>query len=211
MPSVPKFSYTRLFVQELRDEGNGLKRIITSPGNEQLGLLTDGQARYSNGIQWYDRLSKNKGILPDPFEGIVLARDVSRSTTVRHRRRGQLGGNRVLSPDYTTVSTGRIGSEWVWFIDNNLTVFTVLARNVGNATRRYLGPQYVPIPKEVQMVTFRETFGTVEDCYKGQLKRGGRISPDQFKRIVRANDIDANMTKMKKCEALERMGEFAWA
>ena len=128
MPSVPKFSYTRLFVQELRDEGNGLKRSITSPGNEQLGLLTDGQARYSNGIQWYDRLSKNKGILPDPFEGIVLARDASRSTTVRHRRRGQLAGHGALFPDYRTVSTGRIGSEWVWFIDNNRTIMASCVR-----------------------------------------------------------------------------------
>ena len=51
MPRVLRFSYTRLFVQELRDEGNGLKRIITSPSKEELGLLTDGQARYGNGIQ----------------------------------------------------------------------------------------------------------------------------------------------------------------
>ena len=37
-------------MRELRDEGNGLKRIITSPSKEELGLLTDVQVRYGNGI-----------------------------------------------------------------------------------------------------------------------------------------------------------------
>ena len=50
MPSVPRFSYIRLLVRELRDEGNGLKRIITSPSKEELGLLTEVRARYGNGI-----------------------------------------------------------------------------------------------------------------------------------------------------------------
>ena len=100
---------------------------------------------------------------------------------------------------------------WVYFIDNNRTVFTVITSADSGATHRYVGPQYVPIPKEVQMVTFAETFGTVENCYRGQFISGGRISTQQFNRSVRANDIDANMTKTKKCEALERLGEFVWA
>ena len=172
--------------------------------------MGSGQARYGNGIQWFDRLPKIKGNLPDQLEGIVLARDLSQSTTGRYRR-GQLAGRRVLFPDYTTVSTGRVGSDWVYFIDNNRTVFTVCTRDDSGATHRYVGPQYVPIPKQVQMVKFAETFGTVENCYRGQFISGGSISAQQFNRIVRANDIDANMTKTKKCEALERLREFVWA
>ena len=78
----------------------------------------------------------------------------------------------VLLPDYRTVSTARIGSEWVYSIDNNRAVFTVLALNDGGATHRYVGPQYVPIPKEVKMGTFTETFGSVSNCIRGQLKTG---------------------------------------
>ena len=123
---------------------------------------------------------------------------------------GQLTGHGVLLPDYRTVSTARIGSEWVYSIDNNRTVFTVLALNDGGATYRYVGPRYVPIPKKVKMGTFTETFGTVSNCYRGQLITRGRLSAQHVNRILRTNGIDRNLTKTEQCEALERLGEFVW-
>ena len=208
---IPRFPYTRLFVQELREMGEGLIQIITSDHEEELGSLTDGEARHGKGIAWFARDRKNKGVLPEPFEGIVLAKDTSQSTRVKYRKGGQLGGHGISFPHYTTDSTGMVGSEWVYFIDNDLTIFTVFTVDTGDSVQRCVGPQYVPEPKEVKMATFTETFGTVPDCYRGQLKHGGRISVDQFTRILRANGIDRSVSKTEQCEALERLGEFIWA
>ena len=74
-----------------------------------------------------------------------------------------------------------------------------------------VGKQYVPIPKEVKMANFAETFGTAENCNRGQLIKGGRLSAQQVNRILRANGIDLNMNKIERCKALERLGEFVWA
>ena len=74
-----------------------------------------------------------------------------------------------------------------------------------------VGKQYGLIPKDVQMHTFSETFGTAENCYRGQLIKGGRLSAQQVNRILRANVIGLNMNKKEQCEALERLGEFVWA
>lgn len=209
--TLPRFAYTRLFVVELREEPKGLIQIITSNREDELGLKTDGIARNNHGLAWFDRDPKNKGVLPEPFEGIVLAKDPSQSTRVTYRRRGQLGGHRISFPHYTTDSTGMVGPEWVYFIDNDRTVFTVFTDDTGGSIQRYVGPRYVPIPKEIKMATFTETFGTVKNCYRGQLIREGKISVQQFTRILRANDIDRSVSKTEQCEALERLGEFIWA
>jgi hypothetical protein len=74
-----------------------------------------------------------------------------------------------------------------------------------------VGKQYVPIPKEVKMANFAETFGTAENCNRGQLIKGGRLSAKHVNRIIRANGIDPNINKKEQCEALERLGEFVWA
>ena len=209
--ALPRFAYTRLFVQELREEEEGLVQIITSNGQEELGSLTDGEARYQYGLAWFARDPKNKGVLPEPFEGLVLAKDPSQATRVRYRRGGQLGRHHFSLPHYTVENTGLIGSEWVYFIDNNLNVFTVVTNDTGDSIQRYVGLPYVPIPKEIKMATFTKTFGTVKNCYRGQLIRGGKISVQQFTRILRANDIDRSVSKTEQCEALERLGEFIWA
>lgn len=211
MANVPRFAYTRLFVQELREREEGLVQIITSNREEELGSLTDGEARYNHGRAWFSRDPKNKGVLPEPFEGLVLAKDPARATRVRYRGGGQLGKHRFRYPQYTVENTEMIGSEWMYFIDNDLTVFTVVTRDTGDSIQRYVGPPYVPIPKEIKMTTFTETFSTVKNCYRGQLVRGGKISVQQFDRILRANDIDRSISKTEQCEALERLGEFVWA